>query len=332
MLPYFGEVDSHRQYAECFIYWRKLTAMLSVDERTKYYNRVILFLAMPQNRDKEFGYDDLAIDLRIPQEYIEPVQNALWNSVDKCINAKRALKNPLISITDSGLKYANKLEELYFEQTGLPIFTNFIDMTIQDTCELIFQKHKESSSFSLVWHSDTFKPNTPRNVHEAKEIMLRKEVIFYPQHSKIKTILNDDIHSASSYKEAVTILEEKKLALLAKIENSFNQTTSNTTNAPNSPITTNGGTTQQTFVEPKKEGEKNLFLRIVEWAWEQIKKPFIAAIGSFIIGFISGHTTSGNGKSDNQLDSLRQSQSDKKSPETNTSSNKTNVLLDSIQK
>jgi hypothetical protein len=74
---------------------------------------------------------------------------------------------------------------------------------------LIFKKHKSSPTFSLDWHSHTFQPNTPRNSSEAKEIMIRKEVIFQSQSTKAKTILNDLVHTASSYEEAVKIIEEK---------------------------------------------------------------------------------------------------------------------------
>ena len=186
--------------------------MLNADERTNYLNQVILFLAHPDNRKTEFGYDDLAEMLGVPKEYKGHVWDALMSS-NGLISGKPALKNPLIKIAPNGLKYADGLEQNYYDKYGTPIQANFVDMTMNQTCELIFQEHKKSPTFSMIWTKEPFKPYVPKNVGEAKEIMDRKGIIFQSSHSNIKTILSDNYHQAEDYNEALKYLMKSTISL-----------------------------------------------------------------------------------------------------------------------
>jgi hypothetical protein len=70
----------------------------------------LLFLAEQENRNNEFRYDDLLESLQIPKEYRKTVHNKLWH-VERCIDAKPEIRNPLIKINKRGIDLAEHLEE-----------------------------------------------------------------------------------------------------------------------------------------------------------------------------------------------------------------------------
>lgn len=85
-------------------------------------------------------------------------------------------------------------------------------------CEVVFQEHKTSAQ--IKWDRDAFRGRISIGLSEmAKETLVRKNIIFWPNKSKkIITLLNPDVATATSVEEAVEIIEHKAPELANSVE------------------------------------------------------------------------------------------------------------------
>jgi hypothetical protein len=172
-------------------------------EKRAYFNTIVIYLS--SHKDEEVGYDTLAEILKIPSESRREIFNKLWNSHPKLISGKPAFKNPMIRITKDGLEYASRLDDEYYSEKGTSLFDTPIDMTLKETCKLVFEKHLPSGS--LIWHKDTFKPNPPRNLFEARAVLIDGKYLI--PHAGNKTTISSIVINATSYEDAQRIMNEK---------------------------------------------------------------------------------------------------------------------------
>lgn len=84
-----------------------------------------------------------------------------------------------------------------------------VSMSLENTCELIFTKHKENNG-SLRWHKSTFGNTIPNNTDTAKDVMLHENVLLLSSSRERTTILNPAVANCNSYSEAKEILKEKE--------------------------------------------------------------------------------------------------------------------------
>lgn len=273
-------------------------------EREKYFNKVLIYLY--QNQPSKFSYVTLVAQLEIPKEYKDPVWRKLWHSNPQLIGAIPGLQDADIWINEYGIEYVDELENSYFEETGLPLFATFADMSIQETCEAIFQKHKESKGYSIEWAKGIFKPTSPANLPEAKEIMLSNGVLFRASSNPKKTILDESVHTAISYKEALKIIEEKNKQIAS--------ITTNTTHGKNSPIA--GKDVTQKF---NRNIDKKNFL---EKIWDDIRNATVSHCVVATITLVSGLLI---GKSCNQSPNQAASQSLPQNNNDSVSQNKSTI-------
>jgi hypothetical protein len=251
--------------------------MLSEEQRLKYANDVILFLAKPENKEKEFGYDDLVIQLDIPSEYRGHVLNHLWSTRIRHINGQPTLKNPKISINEQGLKYADELEQEHFEKTG-SLFSqtpNLLFPSINEACDYILKQHQNSTDNSITW-TRTVTRTMPINYVAALESLRDNKII----HERFRgtsrtTYLNADVEHAKNYLEAKKIIEEKNKQIAS---------ITNTTHGPNSPIA--GKDVKQKFND--KPEKKNFFERIIDDIRNAVVSHIIVGALSLITGGVIG--------------------------------------------
>jgi hypothetical protein len=80
---------------------------------------------------------------------------------------------------------------------------------LKTACEVVFQEHKVSTQ--IKWSKDAFRGRISIGLSElAKEILVRKNVIFLPDKSKkIITLLNPAVAAAASFEEAEEIIVNK---------------------------------------------------------------------------------------------------------------------------
>ncbi len=176
------------------------------DKETKdWVNLVVFYLAHPDRRDSEFDYFSLAEALGIAGHDQKTVFNALWNTSPKLINGRPSLK-PLIKITNPGIEYADKLDADIYITTGQSVFDNPIDMTMPETCKFVFEKHIANRG-TIAWLRETFRPNPPRNLYAAKDLLLHSGLIINSR--TYFTIIAPPFLSATSYEDALRILKER---------------------------------------------------------------------------------------------------------------------------
>jgi hypothetical protein len=82
-----------------------------------------------------------------------------------------------------------------------------IQLSLEETINLIFNRHKQDGF--VQWNKHTFRPY-PTNLNDAKQILLRQEIIISVSQDDKRTLLNPDVFKAKSYKEALHILKEMK--------------------------------------------------------------------------------------------------------------------------
>ncbi|MGZ8559565.1 MAG: hypothetical protein ACXWWC_14570 [Chitinophagaceae bacterium] len=95
---------------------------------------------------------------------------------------------------------------------------------LKTACELVFQEHK-SSAYPVTWNRDAFRGRISTGLCEmAKDTLLRKNIIFYPNPAKkIITRLNPAVIAADTFEEADYFILNKIPALAAvKEEDSRN--------------------------------------------------------------------------------------------------------------
>jgi hypothetical protein len=81
---------------------------------------------------------------------------------------------------------------------------------LKTSCEVIFQEHK-SSADPITWNKNAFRGLMSIGLCEmAKETLIQKNVIYLPKPAKKTiTLLNPVVATASTFEEAVAMIEEK---------------------------------------------------------------------------------------------------------------------------
>jgi hypothetical protein len=269
----------------------------------------ILHLAKEENKDKNFDIYSLFNDLSIPTDIQKFVFQTMFHR--GYVNGPPAFKNPIVHITEKGLDYANELKEKHFQKTGLPINPiNPTDMQLEETCEILFQMHK-NDSYNHWWTKDSYN-NKPSNLSVAKELLISKGVIYEKtstggQHS---THLNPDFYNTASCKEALEITAERN-----KPKPSLVIDQSITTHGQNSPASHHDLSFNQTN-NPNTPKKKWYQTWVDEFIKNIVQYAFVA-----IVFLISGL---GIGKSCNQ--STTQVKSQPGDPKSLQNSSDTNSL------
>lgn len=271
------------------------------------FNKIILHLARPGNRDKEFPFDTLLQSLEIPEIHKSTLWHSIWNHYPKIVTtSKPSISNVPIKINEIGIELATELEdEIHQEQIKLyPVYCDKILrlITIKDKENITLTTPEISSILKIDYHTceaiaDDF--------NQRGLITLSVTSGEYNWH--VLSPGHTFVRKTSFQNE-----NESGIANFHYEDNSIDNSIS--THGPNSPVASNLSTLTQTINEPKHIEKKHWLQRAFEWVWEQIKKPVVAGIGSFIIGFISGRTTSTDSKLNNQQDSLSRSRSDSTKP------------------
>jgi hypothetical protein len=189
----------------------------------------ILHLAKKENNDKEFDFYSMSTQLLIPDEIQKYVFQTLFHS--SFINGPATIDNPIIRITEKGLQYAEELKEKYYLNNNKPLNpTNTQEMLIEDSCEILFQMHK-NDSYNHLWTKNSY-DNNPINLSVAKEILIYNKILFQNtlNNGKVYTNLNPDFYHIATCKEALDInADQKKLQSGLLIDNRI------TTHGDNSP-------------------------------------------------------------------------------------------------
>jgi hypothetical protein len=168
----------------------------------------ILHLAKKENYDKDFNLYSLLTKLSIPEDIQEDVFHTMFQL--GYIDGPPKISNPIIHVTKKGLHYADELRRKHFLEHNKPLNPNNTqDMLLEDTCEILFQMHK-NNEFSHLWSYESYN-NKPSNISVAKELLLSKGVL-YPKTSlkgHTSTHLNPDFFNTATCKEALDIVAEQ---------------------------------------------------------------------------------------------------------------------------
>lgn len=256
-------------------------------------NIAILHLALQENKDKDFDFYSLLTKLSVPDDIQKFVFQTMFTR--GYINGPPTLSNPVVHITEPGSHYADKLKEQYFKNKGLPLNpTNTFDMQLDQTCEILFQMHKNDSC-NHWWSKDSYN-NRPSNLSVAKELLISKGVIYEKTSTggQYSTHLNPDFYNTATCKEALEITaEQNKQKPSLVIDQSI------TTHGQNSPASHRDLSFSQTNnpdTQKKKWYQK--------WIDEFVKNA-VQFIVTALISLLSGLTI---GKSCNQATTQLKSQ------------------------
>jgi hypothetical protein len=167
------------------------------DELRPYADKILEYLY--EQEDQEQYYDTRTIFelLGLDKKLISQVLDLLWYETPKKIDAQAGLNNAQIRLSKAGRQYIEDRKPINIS-------------SIKNTCELIFQHLKEKGK--IHWYSGTYNL-FPRDANEATKLMERQCVIYTETTGTIPsrtTRLEPDIMEASSYKEALSILENKR--------------------------------------------------------------------------------------------------------------------------
>lgn len=171
-------------------------------------NIVILHLALPENKDKDFDFYALLTQLSVPDDIQKFVFQTMFHR--GYIVGPPTIGNPIVHITKKGLEYADQLKSEHFELTGLPLNPiNSTNMQLEQTCEILFQMHK-NDSYNHWWTKDSYN-NKPSNLSVAKELLLSKNIIYSRTSAggQVSTHLNPDLYNVQTCKEALEIIAEQ---------------------------------------------------------------------------------------------------------------------------
>jgi hypothetical protein len=301
----------------CYFGETKTSEMIDNDLVRDYFEKTIVYLAKDTNRTQKVRRDDLFDLMGIPKDYRLYVWNKMWGS-PRYVDGVISCKNPTIGINHKGVRLAQEILER-IERDKPKRYARQCD----DVLKFLLQS--DNSRIAAQAISDAIKID-----------VYTVDAILEDLHeNKLLQLADQDGHHvayvlplAERFAKKTSFLIQSEKQAVANISNSFN---TSTTHGKNSPTALGQSSINQTVNESKKEEKKKWWRQIIDWIWEQVKKPVIAAMGSFIIGFISGRTTSGDGRLNNQQDSLTRFQLNKKTPEKDTSSNKITVPLDTIK-
>jgi hypothetical protein len=77
-------------------------------------------------------------------------------------------------------------------------------MSLDETCELVFQMHKQGDNYQVVWTKSTY-IDKPADLDVAKELLLEKNIIYTKEGASPieRTILNPGLHEAKSFRQAI---------------------------------------------------------------------------------------------------------------------------------
>lgn len=245
----------------------------------------ILHLAKQENQGKDFDFYSMLTQLSIPSDIQKYVFQTMFNR--GYIDGTPTINNPIVHITKKGLQYADELKEKHFQEYNKPLNpTNTQDMPLEETCEILFQMHK-NETFSHWWTKESYN-NRPSNLSVAKELLLSKGILNSTTSLKghSSTHLNPDFYNTTTCKEALNIVaEQNKSKPSVLIDNSI------TTHGPNSPAAGKDLSFKQTNnpETPKKKWYQ-------KWIDEFIKNAVQFAF-TILISFVGGLTI---GKSCNQ--------------------------------
>ena len=81
---------------------------------------------------------------------------------------------------------------------------------LKTACELIFQEHK-TSAYPVTWNRDAFRGRISTGICEmAKDTLLRKNIIYYPNPAKkVITVINPAVSAADTFEEAESFVLNK---------------------------------------------------------------------------------------------------------------------------
>lgn len=259
-----------------------------------HFLRVISHLGHPDNRNSYFLKNQLFEQLEIPKNFYSDVWNKLWYDSPRMIDAnEKQLRNPEMKINHAGLKFIEQVEDGYYKEHGEPMYPRYGKaLPLDETCEVLFQMHKEETDFKVLWTRETY-IGKPENLNVAKDKLLHDKVIKqYPSKHKI-TQLNLDLLNTTSYKEALTVLEDRKQKEFSNVYNDHStKVEGDYINAPKNKgiVGKNLKDIEQTNnPAPKVSEKKPWWKQALGWIWEQIKKPIVAAISAYLLGFFTPH-------------------------------------------
>ena len=154
-------------------------------------------------------------------------------------------------------------------------------------CEIVFQEHKESAT-PIVWNRDIFKGRISIGLREmAKETLVQKEVIYFPNKAKkINTLLNATVRPASNFEEAIQMAAQKTIA--SRVENGYDSFIPRI-DTP-SPVTT---TPQYVYRSANISPDTNTIEATMKWYFKPVYYyvlwPICAAILGAVIAFLLGY-------------------------------------------
>jgi hypothetical protein len=174
-------------------------------DKNEAISRIIFYLIKPENKDKQHDFYKIASSLNIEKSMADHSYRSMLNS-QYFFNTNGSQLKPIVKLTTIGESYAGKLEDEYFGLNNEPLHPKSTYMAmIQDTCEIIFQMHK-NPKYQVPWSKSTY-DGKPDNLGAAKEMMLRMGIIHNV--GKHTTMLEHEVMDANSYEEAKKILEQK---------------------------------------------------------------------------------------------------------------------------
>ena len=79
-------------------------------------------------------------------------------------------------------------------------------MPLDETCELVFQMHKQGENYQVVWTKSTY-IDKPADLDVAKELLLKKNIIYTREGTSTieLTILNPRFYEAKSFQQAISV-------------------------------------------------------------------------------------------------------------------------------
>jgi hypothetical protein len=180
-------------------------------------------------------------------------------------------------INETGM---NKYYDMLYETNETIPPHHMAPSNLDDTFELIFQRHKEKGG-TLIWHKETLKPIIPENWQTAREMMVKKEVIFWSGISQTKkTTIHPDVLNCLTYKEAL----ERLTTQVTSPPGSIISNTINMRDMIGSSLQQSNSESPQNLIDTQKEKPlwyKNTFAKYILWP------VVVAAIGALLTWGVS---------------------------------------------
>ncbi len=221
---------------------------------------------------------------------------------------------------------------IFYEQYQTFKNYQFMSPEIQQTCKALFLRHKNSPT-PIRWNKEIAREFDP-NYQVALACMVEQRIIFKDKEGGVtRTHLNAEYSALNTYEEARLVVEEKKTPKPSVlIKDSFNKNVTASGAGSNAGIGNDFEQKVNHNPEPKAPDKKKWWKEMFDWFLEQIKKPIGIGITALCSGLIGVVISRASCKSQGQVNSPTQYQSPKKQIGKDTSSNKSTILLDSIQR